>query len=583
MFFSTISPNNSIAIGFGKYLLISDAQSGLFATRTFGASIVALAFAPPSFDSSKPGYFVVSTDDKSLYVITFNANGNTAASLSTSTTMSSSSSSPPSLDILGETKTPRRSHSLCAMFLPPSNDSVIVAGDKVGDVWVFPLPDVASKKRHVLTHTASIITAVTGGGGGGGGKRSHKYLVSADRDEKLRVSSWPRCYNVESYCLGHTRFVSTLCAVTNPSPLLGSSIDGKELMLSGGGDGALRLWNLSSGRLLHTLYLRRRLSSTSITSSSSSKGESGVGGAGDIQVDGAAEFSYEYTAEVSVGAHSDGDMVDATADGEGGGGDSGTAVADGEDDEDDEVVITATTTPTPTTSAIATVEEVVRIEEGKEVDDRMMGEASSSSSERKTPIAPAVIPLSLVELSFNSFAVFVEGEGAVRIISLSSDDEEEAIHRKGGGGDYSSSFQPRLSQQGIIVLGGKARPQTLGVIHLDKTSSTSSSSTPPSPLLLVGTVEEDVSGKILRQLRIFTQTTNSISSTSSSSSSSSWVAPILSSAATQEWARRVANLNTELTRIAALNEKDDHALFSNLLTANVAEYDKSEHSANASW
>jgi len=460
------------------------------------------------------------------------------------------------------------------MFLPPSNDSVIVAGDKVGDVWVFPLPDVASKKRHVLTHTASIITAVTGGGGGGGGgKRSHRYLVSADRDEKLRVSSWPRCYNVESYCLGHTRFVSTLCAVTNPSPLLGSSIDGKELMVSGGGDGALRLWQLSSGRLLHTLYLKRRLlSTTSITTSSSSMGERGVGGAGRIQVDGAAEFSYEYSAEASVGAHTDGDMVDATADGEGGGGggggdgDSGTAVADGEDDEDDEeeVVMAATTTSTTTTttSATATVEEVVvrTEEEGKAVDDRMMGGASSSSSERKTPLAPAVIPLSLVELSLNLFAVFVEGEGAVRIISLRSDEE------------------PRLSQQGIIELGGKARPQTLGVIQLDATSSTSS--TPPSPLLLVGTVEEDMSGKILRQLRVFTQTTNSASS---SSSSSSWVAPILSSAATQEWARRVANLNTEMARIAALNEKDDHALFSNLLTANVAEYDKSEHSANASW
>lgn len=32
-------------------------------------------------------------------------------------------------------------------------------------------------------------------------------LLSADRDEKIRVSQYPKAYNIEAYCLGHTEYV----------------------------------------------------------------------------------------------------------------------------------------------------------------------------------------------------------------------------------------------------------------------------------------------------------------------------------------------------------------------------------------
>ncbi|KAI1501776.1 hypothetical protein F5X99DRAFT_191547 [Biscogniauxia marginata] len=76
------------------------------------------------------------------------------------------------------------------------------------------------------------------------------YILTADRDEHIRVSRGiPQAHVVEAYCLGHSAFVSALCVPpSRPAALV-----------SGGGDGALFLWDWRAGRLLGEADLLRRV------------------------------------------------------------------------------------------------------------------------------------------------------------------------------------------------------------------------------------------------------------------------------------------------------------------------------------
>jgi tRNA (guanine-N(7)-)-methyltransferase subunit TRM82 len=66
-----------------------------------------------------------------------------------------------------------------------------------------------------------------------------KYILTADRDEHIRVSRGiPQTYVIEGFCLGHTEFVSRLC-VPSTCP---------EVLISGGGDDELVVWEWLAGR-----------------------------------------------------------------------------------------------------------------------------------------------------------------------------------------------------------------------------------------------------------------------------------------------------------------------------------------------
>ena len=71
------------------------------------------------------------------------------------------------------------------------------------------------------------------------------FILTADRDEHIRVSrGLPQSHVVEGFCLGHERFVSKMC------------LPRADLLVSGGGDDFLCLWDWQQSRLLAKVDLR---------------------------------------------------------------------------------------------------------------------------------------------------------------------------------------------------------------------------------------------------------------------------------------------------------------------------------------
>ncbi|KAF7309971.1 tRNA (guanine-N(7)-)-methyltransferase non-catalytic subunit TRM82 [Mycena indigotica] len=128
------------------------------------------------------------------------------------------------------------------------NGDAILAADKFGDIFSYPLeyvPPTApiedksalysshenpSGGRLILGHVSLLNAFVL--------SDDEKYIITADRDEHVRVSWYPQGYTIESYCLGHTQFVSAI-HIPCFAP---------DVLISGGGDPVLKVWDWLGGR-----------------------------------------------------------------------------------------------------------------------------------------------------------------------------------------------------------------------------------------------------------------------------------------------------------------------------------------------
>jgi len=75
-------------------------------------------------------------------------------------------------------------------------------------------------------------------------------IITADRDEHIRVSRGiPQTHIIEGFCLGHTNFVNKL---------LVPGLDCRsELLISGGGDDYVLVWNWRDGQVIAKVDLRQ--------------------------------------------------------------------------------------------------------------------------------------------------------------------------------------------------------------------------------------------------------------------------------------------------------------------------------------
>ncbi|KZV66300.1 WD40 repeat-like protein [Peniophora sp. CONT] len=150
------------------------------------------------------------------------------------------------LKLLSERELPKKP----TQVLFARDEQTILVADKFGDVFSYPLqpppsdPAKDEKKEQaseftshenqsggtlVLGHVSLLTTALLSPDG--------RYIITADRDEHIRISWYPQGYCIESYCLGHKRFVS---AIHIPS-------FAPSVLLSGGGDPVIRKWDWMTG------------------------------------------------------------------------------------------------------------------------------------------------------------------------------------------------------------------------------------------------------------------------------------------------------------------------------------------------
>lgn len=190
----------------------------------------------------------------------------------------------------------------CALEVTPDNRTILCA-DKFGDVWALPLlgqpyettdPDkmkdavdepkpfvpaatpltvhtkknrnallqqqslsrkaplkktITFEKQLVLGHVSLLTEILCAALPQKSGKKRN-YVITSDRDEHIRVSrGLPQAFVIENYCLGHTAFISQMCLIP-PKP---------RLLVSGGGDDYLMLWDWPTGEIIQRVDLKAPL------------------------------------------------------------------------------------------------------------------------------------------------------------------------------------------------------------------------------------------------------------------------------------------------------------------------------------
>ncbi|XP_062861862.1 tRNA (guanine-N(7)-)-methyltransferase non-catalytic subunit wdr4 [Trichomycterus rosablanca] len=141
----------------------------------------------------------------------------------------------PSLECISTRWVVRR----CTSLVFSQAEDELFGADKSGDVYSFSVLEPQKQGELKLGHLSMLLGISL--------SPDDKYIITADRDEKIRVSHRTSPYNIQAFCLGHTEFVSALCTPAGHT----------EWLLSGSGDGTMKVWQYETGRRLQSFDLQQ--------------------------------------------------------------------------------------------------------------------------------------------------------------------------------------------------------------------------------------------------------------------------------------------------------------------------------------
>ncbi|EGV60204.1 tRNA (guanine-N(7)-)-methyltransferase non-catalytic subunit trm82 [Yamadazyma tenuis] len=131
----------------------------------------------------------------------------------------------------------------CSISVADNNTTAVV-GDKFGDVYKIPIdcePPIDEKLLKPILGHVSMLTDVLVGENEG-----RQYILTSDRDEHIKVSHYPQTFVVKHWLFGHDEFISSM---------IFPSFD-KTLLVTGGGDDSIYLWDWIHNKALASFNLR---------------------------------------------------------------------------------------------------------------------------------------------------------------------------------------------------------------------------------------------------------------------------------------------------------------------------------------
>ena len=128
-------------------------------------------------------------------------------------------------------------------------NSLLLAATKFGDVLFAEAASDNVNFSVLLGHYCSVVTSISI-------SSDERFLATTDRDSRARVTLLPGsltsgAFEIQSYCFGHTNFINC-CSFFKQNE--------KEVLLTGGGDGTVRMWDLMTGFELASLQVGAKLS-----------------------------------------------------------------------------------------------------------------------------------------------------------------------------------------------------------------------------------------------------------------------------------------------------------------------------------